>query len=64
MNDEDKYAMGYSVAVIVVLLILALLTGCVSTARVERQECKAVVQGSMFSFWTPSVIEECRPEIK
>ena len=64
MNDEDKYAMGYGVAVIIILLFLALLTGCVSTARVERLDCKAVVQGSMFSFWTPSVIEECRPEVK
>ena len=64
MSDEDKYAMGYAVAVIIVLLIVALLTGCMSVARVERQECKAVAQGSMFSFWTPSVIEECRPEVK
>ena len=61
MKDESMHliVVGYAAAVIVLLI-----GGCVSTARVERQDCKAVVQGSMFSFWTPSVIEECRPEVK
>ena len=50
--------------VAIAVVVAVLLAGCISTARVERQDCKAVVQGSMFSFWTPSVIEECRPEAK
>ena len=49
---------------LIAVVVAALLAGCMSTARIERQDCKAVVQGSMFSFWTPSVIEECRPEVK
>ena len=52
------------ILLLAVLVMVLVLPGCVSTARVERQECKAVVQGSMFSFWTPAVIEECRPEVK
>ena len=52
------------ILLLTVLVLVLVLTGCMSTARIERQDCKAVVQGSMFSFWTPSVIEECRPEVK
>ena len=52
------------IVLLAVLILMLAMTGCMSTARVERQDCKAVVQGSMFSFWTPSVIEECRPEVK
>ena len=58
------FLVGYLVGAVITGGIVLILTGCVSTARVERQDCKAVVQGSMFSFWTPAVIEECRPEVK
>ena len=50
------------------LLVLLLLTGCVSTAKIERgpgkDDCLATVKGNMPSFLTPSVIAECRVEEK
>ena len=50
------------------LLVLLLLTGCMSAARLERgpgkDDCLATVKGNMPSFLTPSVIAECRPEAR
>ena len=64
MSDRIKAVLILVGFWVVIILATWLIAGCMSTARVERQDCKAVVQGSMFSFWTPAVIEECRPEVK
>ena len=68
MKKFFEECIGFSVAVLLIVLILLVIGGCMSTARVERgagpEACRAVVQGSMFSFWTPAVIGECRPEVK
>lgn len=48
-------------------VVLAMLSGCVSYAKVDKADaagatCRAVVRGSFFSFTTPAALEECRPD--
>jgi hypothetical protein len=70
-KETRKYAAGIALRVIVYMMIgaalLVALGGCVSYAKVEKtyadgEKCRAIARGTFFSFNTPAVIEECRPD--
>jgi len=66
VTDIKLAVAGALFSVLVALLLAALLTGCVSYAKVERtkvdDQCRAVVRGHFFSFSTPAALEECRAD--
>lgn len=68
MNVNWDFFAGYIFGAVITGVVILMLTGCMSAARLERgpgkDDCLATVTGSMPSFLTPAVVAECRPEVK
>ena len=47
---------------LIAAVLLLAVAGCISYAKVEKGDCRAVARGYWFSFNTPAIIEECRPD--
>ena len=46
-------------AFISAILLALTVSGCVSYAKVERGDCKAMARGYYFTFQTPGALELC-----